>query len=143
MRAWPGSWEKQKLCEIVNITTLGCFLWETAGLPHPRLFYFCRPFVKSSLNLLKYCFSFLFCFFWPQGICNLKLPNQGLNCTGCTGRPSLNHWPPGTLQGSPLVCVLHLSVQGPSHGRHSVQLIKRLLSFSQQILLSPITCQAL
>ena len=31
--------------------------------------FWCGPvFQKSLLNLLQYCFSFMFCFFWPRGI---------------------------------------------------------------------------
>ena len=97
MRAWPWPWEKQKLHEIVNITTSGCFLWETAGLPHPCLFYFCGPFVKSSLNLLQYCFSFLFCFF-------------GHKAYGILSCQTRDWTAPAALEGQ----VLTTGLQGPS-----------------------------
>jgi len=39
--------------------------WTTSNVL--RFFFFwCGQFLKSLLNLLQYCFCFMFCFFWPQ-----------------------------------------------------------------------------
>ena len=48
-------------------------------------------FLKSLLNLLQYCFCFMFWFYWPQGMWDLSFPTMHQSCTPCTGRWSLNH----------------------------------------------------
>ena len=35
-------------------------------------FFGCGPFLKSLLNLLQYCFCFIFWFFWPWGMWDLR-----------------------------------------------------------------------
>ena len=59
------------------------------------LFYFifwCGPSLKSLLNMLQYCFCFMFLVFWPQRMWNLSFPTRDRTCTPCIGRWSLNHW---------------------------------------------------
>ena len=36
-------------------------------------FFFCGPFLKSLLNLLQYCFCFMFWVFGPQ-VCGVLVP---------------------------------------------------------------------
>ena len=58
----------RKNCMIAE----GCC--QSARTSHPGFFYnfkifFWRgPFLKPLLNLLQYCFYFMFWFFWPQGV---------------------------------------------------------------------------
>ena len=51
-----------------------------------------RVFAESATTLLLF-YPFVF---WLWGIWDL--PDQGLNCTACSGRRSLNHW---TARGVP------------------------------------------
>ena len=64
------------------------------------LFFFSRffffkwwgPFLKSLLNLLQYCFCFMF---WFSGCeaCGILIPSPGIKpAFPCKGRWSLNHW---------------------------------------------------
>ena len=53
-----------------------CFFIEDFFLMQTIFF---NHFLKSLLNLLHYCFGFMFLIFWPQGMWELKIPNQGLN----------------------------------------------------------------
>ena len=41
------------------------------------LFFWCGPFLKSLLNLLQYCFCFMFWFFGREG-CGILAPRQGI-----------------------------------------------------------------
>ena len=50
------------------------------------------PFLKSLLNLLQYCFCFMFWFFWSRGMWDLSSPTRDQTRTPCIGRCSLNHW---------------------------------------------------
>ena len=47
--------------------------------------------LKSLLNLLQYCFYFMFCFLAKRhvGSCSLT---RNWTCTPCVGRQNLNHW---------------------------------------------------
>ena len=51
---------------------------------------------QSLLNLLQYCFCFMFCFlgffFWLQGMWDLSSPTRDQTHTRCIRRESLNHW---------------------------------------------------
>ena len=59
-----------------------------------KIFFFWRgPFLKSLLNLLQYCFCFMFLVFWPQGMWDLSSPTRDQTGTPRIGRWSLNHWP--------------------------------------------------
>ena len=49
----------------------------------------CEPFLKSSMNLLQYCFCFIF---WPGGMWDLSSLSKDSTCTYCIGRWSFNHW---------------------------------------------------
>ena len=51
----------------------------------------CRPFLKSSLNLLQFCFCFMFLVFWPWGMCDLSSLTREWIRTPYTGRQRLNH----------------------------------------------------
>ena len=55
-------------------------------------FFWCGPFLKSLLNLLQYCFCFMFWFFWPQGMWDLSSLTGDQTRIPCIGRRSLNHW---------------------------------------------------
>ena len=55
-----------------------------------RLFL-CGPFLKSSLNLVQYCFMFCF-FFWQRGMWDLNSLTRDRTCIPCTARQSLSHW---------------------------------------------------
>ena len=52
--------------------TEGCC--QSARTSHPgffcnfKIFFWRGPFLKPLLNLLQYCFYFMFWFFWPQGV---------------------------------------------------------------------------
>ena len=53
----------------------------------------CGLFLKSLLNLLQYCFHFMFCFFfWPWGVWGFSFLIRDWTHTPCIGRWSLNHW---------------------------------------------------
>ena len=60
-------------------------------------FFWCGPFLKSLLNLLQYCFWFMFWFFWPQGMWCLSSLTWDQTCTPCIGRWNLNHWTTGEV----------------------------------------------
>ena len=49
-------------------------------------------FLKSLLNLLQYCFCFMFWVFWLQGMWDLSSLIRDQTCTPCIERWSLNHW---------------------------------------------------
>ena len=76
-----------KCCRVFTFYSLPLFL---------KFFFFsCGPFLKSLLNLLQYCFCFMFWFFgcdWPRGVQNLSSPTRDWTHTPCIGRQSLNHW---------------------------------------------------
>ena len=54
-------------------------------------FFLCGSFLKSSLNLLQYCFCYVLVL-WPRGMCDLSSLTRGGTHTRCTGRPTLNLW---------------------------------------------------
>ena len=66
---------------------LHCFWINLDSLPQPRtrllwwfflrFFFLCGPFLKSLLNLLQYCFCFLFQFFGPEA-CGIFAPRPGI-----------------------------------------------------------------
>ena len=49
---------------------------------------------KVFIELLQYCFCFIFCF-WPRGTWDLGSLSTGQTCSPCIGRQSPNHWMPG------------------------------------------------
>ena len=55
-------------------------------------FSVCEPFLKSLLNLLQYCFCFLYLFFCPRGMWDLSSPTREWTFTPRIQRRSLNHW---------------------------------------------------
>ena len=57
-----------------------------------RFFFSCGPFLKSILNLLQYCYCFMFWSFWPWGTWHLSSLTRDQTHNPCTGRQSLNHW---------------------------------------------------
>ena len=46
----------------------------------------------SLLNLLQYCFCFMFCFFLAEGMWDPSSSTREPTHTPCIGRQSLNHW---------------------------------------------------
>ena len=69
------------------------------------VFFWCGLFLKSLLNLLHYCFCFMFCFvfFSPWGVWDLSCLTRDWTHIPCTGRRSLNHW---TIREVPGRCFL-------------------------------------
>ena len=61
------------------------------------------PFLTSLLNLLQYCFCFLFWFFCPK-TWDLGSPPRGWTCTPCIGRWSLNPWTAREVLGPKFFC---------------------------------------
>ena len=57
-------------------------------------FFLCGPFSKSLLNLLQYCFCFMFLVFCPWGVWDLNSLTRDQNHAAGLGRWSLNHWTP-------------------------------------------------
>ena len=55
-------------------------------------FFWCGPVLKSLLNFLQYCFSFMFLVFWRRGVWDLSSPTRDRTRTPCIGRWSLHHW---------------------------------------------------
>ena len=53
--------------------------------------FWCGPFLKSLLNLLQYCFLFMFWFFGRRACGNLSTPRRDQTLTLCNGRQSHNH----------------------------------------------------
>ena len=56
------------------------------------LIFWCRSFLKSLLNLLQYCFCFMFWGCWPWGMWVLSSLTRDQILTLCSGKQSLNHW---------------------------------------------------
>lgn len=54
-------------------------------------FFLCGLFLKSLLDLLQYCFCFLFWFFDNEAY-GILGPHQGSNSRPWTGRWNLKHW---------------------------------------------------
>ena len=54
-------------------------------------FFGCRPFLKSLLNLLQYCFCFIFWFFGPWDMWDLRSPSKDWTHSLCLERRSLSH----------------------------------------------------
>ena len=73
------------------------------GLPHCRQILYqlshkgSGPFLKSLLNLVQYCFCFMFLFFVHEA-CEILVPYPGTKPTPCALDSSLNHWTPGKSQ---------------------------------------------
>ena len=65
-----------------------------------KIFFLCGPFLKSSLNLLQYCFCFMFLVFWLRGMWDLSSPTRDWTCTPCAGSQSPNH---GTTREVPVL----------------------------------------
>ena len=55
-------------------------------------FFWCGLFLKSLLNLLQYCFCFMFSF-WSSGLWDLSFSTRDWTRTPCIGRRQVNHWP--------------------------------------------------
>ena len=83
-------------------TQEGLWACVSSSTLHSFLSFF---FFKSLLNLLQYCFCFMFWFFWPRGMWDLSSPNRDWTRTPCIGRWSLNHW---TAREVPLHSFLNL-----------------------------------
>ena len=53
----------------------------------------CGPFLKSLLNLLQYCFCFMFCFFfWLRGMWDLSSPMRNQTTLLTLEGKLSNHW---------------------------------------------------
>ena len=76
-----------------------------------RFFFLMWAVFQSSLNLLQYCFCFIFfCFFGhrPKCMWNLSSPTRDGTCIPCIGRRSLNHW---TTREVPPATVVHCTTR--------------------------------
>ena len=73
--------------------------------------FWCRPFLKSLLNLLQYCFCFMFWFFGLQGMWNLRSLIRDWTWTPCIGRWTPNHWTSREIPG--LGILVHCFPQTP------------------------------
>ena len=68
--------------------------WHSSFLFFKEFFFWgwCyEPFLKSSLNLLQYCFCFMLLLFGCKA-CGILAPWLGFKRAPCMGRQSLNHW---------------------------------------------------
>ena len=59
-----------------------------------KYFFLMWTVFKVFIELLQYCFCFIFCF-WPRGTWDLGSLSTGQTCSPCIGRQSPNHWMPG------------------------------------------------
>lgn len=51
-----------------------------------KIYFWCRPFLKTLLNSLQHCFCFLiFFFFWPWVVWGISSPTKDWTCSPC-------HW---------------------------------------------------
>ena len=55
-------------------------------------FFWCGPFSRSLLNLLQYCFCFMFLFFWPKGMWDPSSLTRDQTHTPALEAWNLNHW---------------------------------------------------
>ena len=55
-------------------------------------FFFCGPFLKSLLNLLRYCFFSCFGFLAPRHCGIFDPTTKDGTLAPCLGRQNLNHW---------------------------------------------------
>ena len=76
--------------------------------------FLCGLFLKSSLNLLHYCFCFMFGVLVPRGM-GSELPTQGLNpmipalevlTTGPPGKPLRVNYKGYSVSPAPAICFL-------------------------------------
>ena len=91
----PGCWRLPPSCHLVSNSFF--FL---------RFVFWCGPFLKSSLNLLQYCFHFTFLFFFLfffglWGMWDLSSLTRNRTHTPCIGRWNLNHWTTRELPHTP------------------------------------------
>ena len=66
--------------------------WQRVGHDWVTELNWTETILKSLLNLLQYCFCFIFWFFWPGGMWDLSSPTRNQIHVPCIGRWSLNHW---------------------------------------------------
>ena len=57
-----------------------------------KIFFYVDHFLKPLLNLLQYCFCFMFWFFWPRGMWDFSSQTRDWTCIPWIGRRSLNLW---------------------------------------------------
>ena len=60
-----------------------------------HLFFFLISIIFKVIDLLQYCFCFMFWYFCPWGMWDLNSLTRDRTHTPCTGRWSLNSGPPG------------------------------------------------
>ena len=61
-----------------------------------EVLFLCGLFKKSSLNILQYCFCFIY--FWPWDMWDLSSPTRDWTRTPCIGRWSPSHWTTREIQ---------------------------------------------
>ena len=66
-------------------------------------FFFMWIILKSALNLLKYCFCFMFWFFCPQDMLDLISPTRDQTCIPSTGSWGPKYWTTSEVPISPLL----------------------------------------
>ena len=80
--------------------------------------FWCGPFLKSLLNLLQYCFCFMFWCFWPWGMWDLSSPTRDRTRAPCIGRRSFNRLTAKEVLGlSSLWCTCHFWAPPLAHSR--------------------------
>ena len=89
---WPAPWRldkhpPQRELKQLLIRQITSMQWFS------KIFFLCGLFLTSLLNLLQYCFCFVFGFFGWEA-CGTLLPWPGVEPFQplCIGRQSLNHW---------------------------------------------------
>ena len=88
-------------CTIELIVIAVCYVVQVMFTGFMPFFFFyctqldcflCWPFLNYLLNLLQYCFSFIYLFFCPWVMWDLSSQTRDWIFTLCIGRQSLNHW---------------------------------------------------
>jgi len=67
------------------------FGWLSWYPPFLKDFFDVDHVFKSLLDLLQYCFCFMFCFFWPQIMWDHSSLTRDRTHTPSTGKQSVNH----------------------------------------------------
>ena len=76
--------------ECFTVAFVFCFLGFFLAMNH-------FSFLKSLLDLLQYCFWYMFWFFWPPGLWHLSSLTREWSHSLCTGRRNLNPWNSGEV----------------------------------------------
>ena len=85
-------------CPVTSFRIVDCW-WRLSYFQKDLLFFFFKvfwygPFLKSLLNLLQYCFCFMFCFFGPKA-CGILAAHPGIELSprAWEGEVLTTRWP--------------------------------------------------